>query len=141
MRRDPLQVLSRLRHLSVDEARRALAARLQDEGRAGAALRDASAELHRQAAISADLVRDAGWADAFATWLPRGQTTAQAARDALARAETATELARAGLGMARAQARATEELLARRAREKTLMLARKEQALLDEAGQRRRGRQ
>jgi hypothetical protein len=43
--------------------------------------------------------------------------------------------------MARAQARATEELLARRAREKTLMLARKEQALLDEAGQRRRGRQ
>jgi flagellar export protein FliJ len=138
MRRDPLLALLRVRRLSVDEARRDLAARLEDERSAAQALHEAAGEPGRQAAAIRDLARDAPWPDAYALWLPRGQAAIRKARDALTQAETAAQNARAHLGLACAKAKATEDLLARRARDRALILARKDQAVLDEAGQRPR---
>ena len=139
MQRDPLSALLKLHRLSVDRARRDLAEHLQAERQAEAALHQAGAELHQQATEAGHLAQNAGYADAFALWLPRGQAAVQASRDAVARAEAATASARTTLGRLRAAARATEDLIGRRRAAKALTLARKEEAVLDEAGQWRGG--
>lgn len=140
MRHDPLCALLKLHRLAMDRARHDLAERMQAERQAQAALRQAGAELDRQVTEAGHLAQNTGWADAFALWLPRGQAAMQASRDAAARADAAMASARATLGQVRAMARATEDLLARRMAEKAQALARQEQMLLDEAGQRQSGK-
>lgn len=122
-RRDPLQVLARLRGLERDAARRALAE--ADSTRAAAAAR-------RDAAIAA-LSAEAGAAPGdYAAWLPAATQALGRAEAETRRADAGAEAARKELVAARADAEAVEALLlARRVARRRARLA-ADQALLDD---------
>ena len=134
-----LDVVARLRKLAVDEARRDLADRLATEARADEADRTAQANLQREHTAAATLGAEDALIEAFATWLPKGLAARDTARDASLRAQEATEEGRAAVTAARASAEAVEQMLAQFAAERLAELNRREQAVLDEVGQRRHG--
>jgi flagellar biosynthesis chaperone FliJ len=132
-----LRVVARLRKLAIDEARRELAARLAAEARAAEADRTAQASLRREHQAALALGAEDAAIGAFATWLPRGLEARNVARDASARAQEAAQEGRAVLATARASAEAVAQMLARLAAERLAEANRREQAVLDEVGQRR----
>ena len=75
---------------------------------------------------------------AFATWLPEGLAARDRAHAELVRAQDAAEEGRAALADARASGEAVERMLATIAAERRAEVNRREQAALDEVGQRRR---
>jgi hypothetical protein len=129
-----LRTVARLRKLAIDEARGELAARLAAEARAAEADRAAQEAMRRERQAALAL----GAEDtAFATWLPRGLHARDLARDAATRAQEATHQGRAALVAARAAAEAVNQMLAAHAAERLADANRREQAVLDEVGQRR----
>ncbi len=130
MARDPLAVLTRLRQIETEQARRRLG---QAVGRTEVAL---LAEGAASAALVAEAV--APGAD-YAAWLPRGLAQRDRAALARRRAEVGLAEAAAALGAARAAERAVELIAAARDRLARRQAARRVQALLDEAASRRRG--
>ncbi len=130
MARDPLAVLTRLRRIETEQARRRLG---QAVGRTEVAL---LAEGAASGALVAEAV--APGAD-YAAWLPRGLAQRDRAALARRRAEVGLAEAAAALGAARAAERAVELIAAARDRLARRQAARRVQALLDEAASRRRG--
>jgi flagellar export protein FliJ len=130
-----LGVVARLRRLAIDEARIELAARRVAEDRAEAADREAREAMDRERQVASTLVAED---KAFATWLPGGLAARDGAHAALARAQDAAEEGRAALADARASGEAVERMLATIAAEHRAEANRREQAALDEVGQRRR---
>jgi fructose-1-phosphate kinase PfkB-like protein len=134
-----LCVVARLRKLAIDEARRELVARLAAEARAAEADRTAQASMQREHEAASALGAEDAAIEAFAIWLPRGLEARSVARDASARAQEAAQEGRVALATARASAEAVEQMLARLAAERLAEANRREQAVLDEVGQRRLG--
>lgn len=127
-RTDLFATLLKLRRAEVEEARRDLADALAQASAHAADMREAFAALDREAASDPAL---------YAAWLPWGIERALAAAARAEAAEKAVEAARVALAQARAAERAVEVMAKRRAAEEARRRARKEQAALDEAGQRR----
>jgi hypothetical protein len=123
-RRDPLFALARLRKFETDQARLAFVG--TEASRAAAAERVARAEAALDAEMAA-LPAD------YAAWLPAGQAARARAGDGSRKAEAATEVARATLAAAGAEAEALEALL--RARRDAIRRARRaaEQRVIDDA--------
>ena len=130
-----LRVVARIRKLAIDEARIELAARLAVEVRAAEADRSAQAAMRREHAAAATLGAEH---TAFAAWLPRGLEARNVARDATASAQAAAQEGRSALAAARASAEAVQRMLDRLAAARLAEADRREQAVLDEVGQRRR---
>ena len=123
-RRDPLLALARLRTFETDQARLAFAG--AEASRAVAAERAARTEAAldgEMAALPAD----------YAAWLPAAQAARAQATNGVRKAEAATEVARAALAAAGAEAEALEALL--RARRDAIRRARRaaEQRAVDDA--------
>ena len=131
-----LEVVGRLRKLAVDQARRELAARLAAEAAADAAEFAALAGMQREREAARALRVEEG-GGAFAAWLPRGLHAIAAAHDASAHAVQATAVARTALTGARAAGMAVQQMQGREAALLAAAAARREQAVLDELGQRR----
>jgi flagellar export protein FliJ len=137
MTRDPLETLVRLRRSVVEDARRALAACVEAEDAASAALRCAEAAIFREQDAAGSIDTGDGAVEAFAVWLPQGRRAVAQAREAHAYAGAATVQARAVLSAARASAEAADRLLASRAAAREAEAARREQSALDEVAARR----
>jgi hypothetical protein len=133
-----LHVLSRLRNLAVEDARREVATRLQEAAATAQAERAALDAISRERAIAASLDSDDRIVEAFAAWLSHGMRAVAEAAAAGARAEAAAGQARVRLATARAAAQVIESLLATQAAERQRIADRREQALLDEMGRTRR---
>jgi flagellar export protein FliJ len=136
--RAALQALLRARRLAVREAQRDLAAALAVAGEAEGAERAAAAALQRETDLASSLDVGDSAVEAFAAWLPQGHEALQRARNQRARAEVEMERARAALAACRAAAAALEEVMAAAKRKAAEEAARREQATLDEVGQRRK---
>ena len=122
-RRDPIEVLARVRGIARDAARREMAAALAALNATTASARAATVALEREAASPG--------AD-YAAWLPAARRARQRADDGMRRAEAGAEVARQALVSARADAEAVERLLeARRAARRTERLAAEQVALGD----------
>ncbi|HUB13526.1 MAG TPA: hypothetical protein VMB34_16375 [Acetobacteraceae bacterium] len=132
MPRDPLRVLLRLRGITLDAARRALAERLRDEAVAAARAAGLAAAMDAEAAARRGLP-DAAATDIYAAWLSRMQGARHAAQDAVQRSAAAASEARTVVGSERAAARALESALAHARQAHELTEARAEQSVLDEA--------
>jgi flagellar biosynthesis chaperone FliJ len=137
MSRDPLEVLARLRHSAVEDARRGLGACLKAEEAARVALREAEAAIWREQEAVSRLDASDGAVEAFAAWLSQGLAAVARARGAVECAEAATVQGRAVLAAARASAEAADRLLAARAAERATEAGRRSQLALDEAAARR----
>jgi hypothetical protein len=122
MRRRALQVVLRLRHLAVDEAKRALAEHLAAETSAEAAEQAAQSAIRREAEVASALEAGDGAVEAFAAWLPRGQAALDQARRRREEVDLAVTRTRA----------AVERLLATQDAAQAAEGARREQAALDE---------
>lgn len=129
-RTDPFATLLKLRRAEVEEARRDLADALAQAAVHATEAREAFAALEREAASDPAL---------YAAWLPRGIEHALSAAAKAQASEQAVEAARLALAEARAAERAVEVMAERRAADEARRRARKEQAALDEAAQRRPG--
>ncbi len=108
---DPLATVLRLRRITVDEAKMALAAQLRVEDLASRAAAAAAAAIDAECDIAADLMAGDGAVEAFAAWLPVGRARAESARIAYDRASSDVARARAALTAARAAAEAADCLL------------------------------
>ena len=133
MARNPVEALLRLRRLTVDEARRDLAACLDEEIAAQAKARAVADEIMRETAAACRLEATDQAVESFAAWLHRMRPAAQAADAALETAVMHTSEARAVLAAARAAAEAAEQLLARQHADQQAAAAQQEQRVLDEA--------
>lgn len=130
-----LRIVARLRKIAIDEARGELATRLAAEARATQADRAAQDALRREPRAALLLAANDA---AFATWLPRGLEAREVAHDAARRAEEATQEGRAALAAVRASAEAVDQMLASHVADRLAEANRREQAVLDEVGRRRR---
>ncbi|MCW3473310.1 hypothetical protein [Limobrevibacterium gyesilva] len=128
-----LQLLLRLRHIALDDARQGLASRLQDAALAAAAERAAALSLWREREAASSMQATDTAVEAFAAWLPTGLKALDAAREASERAEAACAQARAKLAAARGAAEAIASMLDAEAAKARLEASRREQAILDEA--------
>ena len=133
MARDSMQALLRLRQLTVDEARRDLAACLVQEASAREATDAIEAAIIRETEEACGLHGGDQVVEAFAAWLQQVRPLAQAAGVDLDAAVLRTSEARAVLAAARAAARAVETLLAGREADRSAAAARAEQHALEEA--------
>jgi hypothetical protein len=133
-----LEVVSRLCKLAVDQARRDLAVRLATEAAADAAERAAQTALLCEREAAHALRTEDAASGAFAAWLPHGLQAIAAARDTSVQAQAAAAQGRAALTEARAAGEAVEQMLVREAAARTFEANRREQAALDEVGQRQR---
>ena len=138
MARDSMQALLRLRQLTVDEARRDLAACLAQEAAAQDAADIIEAAIARETSEACRLQDGDQAVEAFAAWLQQIRPRAQAAGAALDAAVLHTTEARAVLAAARAGAEAVETVMARREADRAAEAARAEQHALEETA---RGRQ
>ena len=134
---DPLATVLRLRRLTVDDAKRSLAAVLRAEEAAQVKAEAAEGSIDAEATVASDLSRGDEAVEAFAAWLPVGRLQAAAARAEHEQLRLEVALARAGLTVARAAAEAADALVARRAAERAAEMARREQASQDEIAGRR----
>jgi flagellar biosynthesis chaperone FliJ len=133
-----LRIVARLRKLAIDEARHELAVRLAAEVQAAEADRSAQAAMHREHEAASVLGVEHAAIGAFALWLPRGLQARNVARDAAMRADEAVQEGRTALAAVRAAAEVVDKLLASHAADRLAEANRREQAVLDEVGQRRR---
>jgi hypothetical protein len=110
-----LATLARLRRLEIDVARRDLATRIDAEEAARAVANAASQAILAETEAAIGAADDAS-VEAFARWLTRvGRPSLAAAEAALAVAEADTTRARAALGVARADGKAIDRAVERRA--------------------------
>jgi flagellar export protein FliJ len=128
-----LAVVARLRHLAVDEAKRALADCLTAEAVAADAARQLDTLIAAETDAASDPSGDDRSVESFSVWLRRVGADRTAAANLLASAETRSAEARAVLAASRSAARAMDELLEGRGAERRLAADRREQAALDEA--------
>ncbi len=131
---DPMTAVARLRHLAVDEAMRALSACVTAETEAASALATLEAAIKAETEAAEAAGTDDLAVEAFGRWLRQATAQRTALEAALVRAETQSAEARAVLASSRAEARAVDELRARQAADRQTEAARREQAVLDEAG-------
>jgi putative NADH-flavin reductase len=137
MARDPLLTLARLRRLAVDEARRALAARLEDEADADRAAAHLQESIARETEAASHLSGGDAVVEAFGRWLAGARRQLAAARAVQERARVDVVRARASLGAARAGAAAVDEQIARDAAERTAQETQRDQQALDDMSRRR----
>ncbi|HUN39283.1 MAG TPA: hypothetical protein VMU81_03230 [Acetobacteraceae bacterium] len=133
MARDPLVVLSRLRGITLDGARRALADRLGEQDAAAARSADLAATQAHEIDVQARLPALAAAPGAYTAWLKRIQSERQAAAEILGSATEATMAARATVNDERAAARALEAVLTQAQERRRREADRQEQRVLDEA--------
>jgi flagellar biosynthesis chaperone FliJ len=138
MARDPLESVLRIRRMTVDDARRALAQSLRHEEVARHRAEAAEALIYREGEIAADLSVGDGAVEAYAAWLPTGRALLQVARAAHEQCSSDVAIARAALTIARAASEAASNLLARRVAEQNILLERRSQNLMDEVASRQR---
>jgi len=127
-----LHALVRLRRLTVDEARRDLAAAVAAETAAQEAARAIEMAIARETAVACGLEGGDKAVHAFAAWLQQIRPSARAADAAMDCAMLRTAEARAVLAAARAAAEAAETMVARHAAERLAEQTRAEQQALDE---------
>ncbi len=137
---DPLAIVLRIRRVTVDDARRQLAASLRIEERSIIEAEAADAAISEEGQVAADLMGDDNTVEAYAAWLPVGRARAAVAWAACERARSAVSVARAALTVARAAAEAADTLLGDRQRAAALAGSRKAQAEMDEIAGRIRAR-
>ncbi len=134
-----MQALLRLRRLTVDEARRDLAACVAAEAAAQEAAHRIEMTIARETAAACSLEAGDDVVDSFAAWLHQIRPAAADAAAAVEQAMLHTAEARAVLAAARAAAEAVESIIAQQDAERAAEQARREQHALDEAaGQRAR---
>lgn len=133
MKQASLRALVRLRRLTVDAARRDLAACVAEEAVAQAAARAIAMAIARETAMACRLEGGDQAVHAFAAWLQQMRPSARAADAAAERAVLHTAEARAVLAAARAAAEAAETLMARDAAQRAAEQNRAEQLAVDEA--------
>jgi flagellar export protein FliJ len=141
MARDPLQAVLKLRELAVEEARRHVAHCLETETAAGQEVTEVGHAIACETAAAADIAAGDAEVEAFAAWLPQARRRARAAEAKHEAASMETARARAALAASRAGVEAVQKLMEKRRAEHEAELQRKAQAVLDEAGLRRRNRQ
>ena len=133
---DPLATVLRIRRVTVDDARRQLAAALQAEDQANVEAEAAETAIGAEGEIAADLTADDRAVEAYAAWLPVGRAKAAAARAACERAGSEVGKARAAVTVARAAAESAKNLLERRRAALTIEATRRAQADTDEVASR-----
>ena len=133
MGRDPLQVLRRLRGITLDAARRALADRLGEETAAASRAADVAGTIARETAAQGGQPDFGATSDNYAAWLARMQDERRAARQTERAATEAVGRARTAVTEERAAARALEAALAHALESRRTAEARQEQRALDEA--------
>ncbi len=139
MPRDPLHAVLRLRRLAMDDAMRELAAALATEGVAAeVCARIEAAIVAEQQAVSR-LDADDLAVEAFGRWLRRIRRERDAASAAREQAGAETVRVRAVLGAARASLAVIESEIQRRTEEARAAALLREQAVIDESAQQRRG--
>ncbi len=136
--RDALETVLRIRRVTLDDAKRALAATLRAEEAAQIEASKQEAAIAIEADIASDLGGDDSFVEAFAAWLPGGRARAAAARAAHEQAQSEVAKARAALTAARAAAEAASNLLDRQAALRQAEAAGHAQAEQDDAALRRR---
>ena len=134
---DPLDTVLRIRRVTVDDAKRGLAALLQAEDAAQGAAAEAEARVVREGQAATDLGAGDEAVEAYAAWLPVGRAQAEAARASHDRLRCEVALARAALTVARGAAEAAQRLLETRAGERRRELERRSQVEMDEVASRR----
>ncbi|MFO1026358.1 MAG: hypothetical protein U1E70_21045 [Acetobacteraceae bacterium] len=132
MARDRLDRLLSVRRQAVDLAIRTLAACIEAETAAGAAVAAIDAALPVEQAAADGHPETVQGRDLYAAWSSGARTRRAAGVAALAQAQARAEAARADLAAARAAARAVSELLARRAEVARAAAARQEGHALDD---------
>ena len=135
--RDALDVVLRIRRITVDDAKRALSALLQAEEEARVEADDAEARIVQEGRAAASLAGGDEVVEAYAAWLPVGRAYAVATRAACDKIRCDVSVARAALAAARAAAEAAQQLLAARAAERAMEADRRGQAAMDEVAARR----
>ncbi len=135
--RDALDVVLRLRRITVDDAKRELAALLQAEERAQAKANEAEARIAEEGFAAASLAGGDEVVEAYATWLPVGRAYAVAARAACDKICCDVAVARAALAASRAAAEAAQHLLDERAAARASEAGRRSQTVMDEIAARR----
>jgi flagellar export protein FliJ len=133
MTRDPLEALLRLRRMTVDQARRDVAACLRIESEAAAAVAAIKASIARETEAATNLAAGDAEVEVFGAWLRRIRPMQHAALAAKDAAETAMVRARTVLGAARAAVRAAEDMLEKRAAAAQAAAEHKAQGEIDEA--------
>ena len=130
--RDPLATVLRIRRITVDDARRQLAAAIQAETQAESAVLNAEAAIGLEGDAAADLTAGDGAVEAYAAWLPVGRAQVAEAQAAADRARSEVAIARAALTVARAAAESADSLLTRRREAADAEAARRAQLETDE---------
>jgi flagellar biosynthesis chaperone FliJ len=133
MARDPLQVLARLRGISLDQARRALADRLREEAAAEARRDGIAATIVREAQMQERQAVESRTVDAYAAWVGRMRDAQHDAQTVVQACTAATGEARTSLSEARAGTRVLEAAMARTRETRRAAAVRREQEALDEA--------
>ncbi len=133
MAHDALEALVRLRHLAVDQARRALADCLAAETTADSAAAALEAQVEHEADAAASLTTEDADVEAFAVWLRRIRPEQEAVHRAQDEAALATARARAVLSAAHAAAQAAEEMLQHHVAARRIEAERQAQQEIDEA--------
>ena len=133
MARDPLQVLLRLRGISLDAARRALADRLREETAAAARCAGIEATIAHETQVQLSQPMESRAAGSYAAWLARALGERRDAQAASRTCATATAEARVSLNEARAETRALEAALEHVGDTRRIAAARLEQQAVDEA--------
>ena len=128
-----LEIMARMRHLAVEEARQHLAICIQAESAAQQALRDAADAVAREFAAATAPDTTDELVEAYAAWLPVGIARRTQATRQFDNAVALTLQARAQLNAARAGTEAVDRRIATLATAERDSLLAKEQATLDEA--------
>ena len=129
---DPLDTVLRIRRVTVDDARRELAALLRAEELAQVKAETAEALIRQEGDAASDLSAGDDAVEAYAAWLPVGRANAVAARAAHEQIRCEIAMARAALTVARGAAESAQQLLDTRATQRKLDANRRDQAVLDE---------
>lgn len=133
MKQQSMQTLVRLRRLTVDAARRDLAACVAEEATAQETARGIAMAIARETAAACRLEGGDQAVEAFAAWLQQIRPSARAADAAVECALLRTAEARGVLSAARAAAEAAETMLARQTADSAAARSRAEQRTIDEA--------
>jgi len=137
MAREPMDVLLTIRQRSVDQARQALAVRLQAETLASAAAGAIDDAILQERRAADRGPRDQQGVEMLAAWLQRMRPRRAAAHHMLSTAAAQTAAARAELAAARSAARAVERLLEERAAAAQVEAEKREQHALDDVARTR----
>jgi flagellar biosynthesis chaperone FliJ len=138
MSRDPLKTVLRLCRMEVDASRAELVEREARAHEASQVLHEAEAAIQFEMATASRLSGDDSVVEAFIAWLPTGRSDVTRAKALLSRAQEESAQARARLNLGRAAVEAVEKLLEKRTEEEAKEALRRQQLVLDEAGQRPR---